>query len=284
MQNRNLIEMLPEKLEVLVTGAHDSLALLSRQPTAEDQRLEAERMEALRQFLSDGELVVATGNTFEWTRGRILEPHQLKATVIAENGLIAQNTRGEVYWNAGLLPEYLSTMQALESLASKLGPHWIQQGKRTTFKAGDDKKRFDQEFVPKLVEYAQKLGCVLYESPDQDLTGKVSLMRHNPGSSLDCDPVYIEMDERIVKFGGKGEALERLAGIRNYNGKGIVAIGRSRSDVQLFQAVQKLGGTSVIPNDAEFNEKDMQLLKNMGVIKVDVSSPAIIQWVISAYK
>ena len=116
------------------------------------------------------------------------------------------------------------------------------------------------------------------------MTGKVALMRHNPGSSLDCDPVNVVISGKTVKFGGKGEALERLAGIRNYNGKSIVAIGRSRSDVQLFQTVQKLGGTSVIPNDGEFNEKDMQLLDNMGVIKVGVPSPAIIQRVISVYK
>ncbi len=219
------------------------------------------------------EIVFLTGNSFEYSR-RIEEPLGLKncpeisVTIVSENGLIARNFQKGDLWKAEVKKDYYSKVdEFLKKIKNSkmLREKFYTQGNeiRITLKPIAD--TFTEQEIIMFKDIANQINldevCIIYSH------------RYY----LDIDPKKITIDGKEIEFNGKFFAVRRL--IQNHRCFNI-AIGDSKSDLPMFEAVVASGGKAfwvknvnnpdVFPDATvlpfEFAQGVNSLLENLNVI------------------
>lgn len=254
---------LPENIDAIFTGTHDTLAQLSRPLTLEEMIEERTRIENLKQLLEQAakkndrekiDLVLLTGNSFDWVRGRILETYNfddipgVNTIVASENGLVAQSRKEGVYWIKEPSDDYKSAVSAVREYAESkfLGEFWLQGNMvRTTFKPTRGREeKFEVVFFPAIKSYAAKNDIVEFENllAFDETKG---FLYHNKGSSIDIEPRWVKAGNgKMALFNGKRTAVENFSERRNYKDGSVICVGRSASDLLMFLGVNDFGGYS----------------------------------------
>jgi hydroxymethylpyrimidine pyrophosphatase-like HAD family hydrolase len=185
-------------------------------------------------------LVLLTGNSFEYTR-RVEEPLALRellgvrVVLVSENGLLARDLVAGDLWRLAISAAYTEACELFLQRAKgepRLTSRFFTQGNelRVTLKP------VANEFTP------SELALFADLARELDTEAQANLYLH---------PFYVDLDPRCTLDGQaptKALAVARLAD--QEPGRPLVAIGDSPSDLPMFEAVQKRGGTCFVVANA----------------------------------
>lgn len=307
---------LPQNIDAIFTGTHDTLAQLSRPLTLEEMVEERTRIENLKHLLEQTakkndrekiDLVLLTGNSFDWIRGRILETYNfddmygVNTIVLSENGLVAQSRKEGTYWIREPTDDYKAFVSDIRKYAeSKFsGEFWLQGNMvRTTFKPVKGREEnFEAEFVPAITRYAKKKNNWKFMHFEDMLAFEETegILYHNKGSSIDIEPVWVKTGDGkkepfygkrgVERFNGKATGVEKISERRAYRNGNVVCVGRSASDLLMFLAVNDFGGysfASTKDNDFKVVERYFNL-HELNVKFLDLPSREILPNLLKSY-
>ncbi len=289
-------------LDAFFTGIHEIVASPDT-PNYQTWSKEGKKLWNMRGLLEDVgkynhlDLVLLTGNSYDMARGRVVENYALygipnvNVITVSENGLVAQSRDDGIYWVGEVSEEYKNAINAVERYAclNFNKRFWLQGNMvRKTFKPASGYRGFDEEFVPRIVEFAKDYGIMPFDI-EQGFGDEVGVIYHHLGSSIDIDPrrVIIRRDgkETDMDFRGKETAVRLLSGMKDY--KSVACIARAESDYPMIKAIDEMGGMIYLPANHKFSEDMLEKFREEFSIQVtDVKDvlPAVLKAYVSRQK
>lgn len=286
-------------MDAIFTGTHDILAQLTMPLNSVDLLIqERARIDNVKNLLeriakkNPLDLILVSGNSFDQIRGRLLETYDLdnipgvNVIALSENGLVAQSRNSGVYWKNEPSADYKSAVSDMYRYANEnfRGKFWLQGNMvRTTFKPIRGDKSFDSEFAPRIIKFAKEISIHEY-NPNKRADG-VGVVHYHPSSSLDIDPARVVNEYGIEEdFQGKKTAIEKISKIRKYGQGSLISVGRSRSDIPMFEAIYNKEGISFCPKRGnEFVPADYKNLKKLNVEILDTNSSGVLPTLLNSY-
>ncbi len=284
-----------DKLDAFFTGIHEIIAI----PDTTDYKTwlkEGKKIWKFRSILEEVgrckhlDFVLLTGNSYDLARGRVVENFMLydipnvNVVVISENGLVAQSRDSGVYWIGKPDYSYREAADTVEKFAHNNFPglFWLQGNMiRKTFKPVSGYKGFDEEFVPRIIDFAKYYSIVPFDI-EQGFGDEVGVIYHHPGSSIDIDPRKVRIrkggKETDMDFRGKETAVRLLSEMKNYSS--VACMARAESDYPMMKAVDDMGGMTYLPVNHNFSSKELEkLTKEFHIKTADVKDvlPAILK-------